>query len=33
MMELLFWLRIPLALGLLGVALWFTWASVVRRQE
>ena len=33
MMETLFWLRIPLALGLLAVALWIAWTSVVRRQE
>jgi hypothetical protein len=33
MMETLFWLRIPLALGLLGVVVWFGWASMVRRQE
>jgi hypothetical protein len=33
MMEALFWMRIPFALGLLGVVLWFLWASIVRRQE
>ena len=33
MMETLFWLRIPLALGLLAVVLWFMLASLVRRQE
>jgi hypothetical protein len=33
MMETLFWLRIPLALGLLGVVLWVAWVSILRRQE
>ena len=33
MMEMLFWMRIPFVLGLLGVVCWFLWASLARRQE